>query len=410
MPSYAELRVPQRCKIDHIAEVLLARGEHFTVLKKDNPHAHLSPYEIQSVVRHDGQRRKLTFGITDYCDMKKRRVSNNVHGYVRASYSVLDYGIQVFKKIVNEVDIDATHAPRWKQYVLDRGFWWHNDFTDECFVESEPTQWKKNSFNGHKWWSKVNNEHNYFLEERVLGYPSFSPREQAEVLEIKTRITELCLGQDLRLHLPGSAHQLGRGHRGRSRSRDRRGCGGGGEDRACGVRLTSHLRVAECPKSKQLAWYTRFGGIFQNDVGEDWYVVSPIGILPCLRWSRFAVPLEEVRQLRSICEYRTAREKAMEVLKCRWAELENIPKDAVLATRNVPQRAAVATFLGGKLCYVSCNGAVATAGRYVLPHVHRTWEWFRTEVVYKRHSVFAVVSTPDGFVPLFDMLATNERA
>ena len=211
------------------------------------------------------------------------------------------------------------------------------------------------------------------IKEMLRRDPHFNIRERAEVFELKARITKMYFDSASPSVSPACSEVSGRRFRNRSRSRDRRG----------------------------------YVGIFQDNLGEDWYVVSPIGLFPCLRWYLFAVPLEEVRELRPMDEFRKAQDRAVKMLKRRCAEMEK-------KFMSVPQRAAVGTFLHDRLYYVSCNGAAVTArgsSREFFPsgrHDRVMWEWFRSEVADNEKFLFSFVSYHDRRLPILDVLNTPQ--
>ena len=64
------------------------------LLKRKDPHLHLSSFEIQFYMRSH----KVTFGITDF--EKKKRVHTSVHGYVRASPTIMEDAVTLMKELL----------------------------------------------------------------------------------------------------------------------------------------------------------------------------------------------------------------------------------------------------------------------------------------------------------------------
>lgn len=84
--------LPPGCGVEEVRCLLQEHGYGVTKIEKTKG-SHLSGFEIQFYVKG----RKVTFGTSDF--EGKKRVRDNVHGYVRASHSVLQDAVENIQKL-----------------------------------------------------------------------------------------------------------------------------------------------------------------------------------------------------------------------------------------------------------------------------------------------------------------------
>jgi hypothetical protein len=73
---------------------LLAQAGYTTTVVRKPEGSHLNSFELQFILAD----RKAIVGITDYDSTKKKRVTGNVHGYVRASGKTLNEAAAVVRE------------------------------------------------------------------------------------------------------------------------------------------------------------------------------------------------------------------------------------------------------------------------------------------------------------------------
>ena len=98
LPSYARIDdLPLGISIDDVITLLEQDGYAPSRLQKGQG-SHLNHFEIQFRM----QGRKITFGITDF-DGKKRS-PGSMHGYVRASHTVLQHAQDMIQELLSRGD------------------------------------------------------------------------------------------------------------------------------------------------------------------------------------------------------------------------------------------------------------------------------------------------------------------
>ncbi len=97
MASHARIDdLPTGMGVEEMRSLLEQNGFSTKVLEKDKSASHLSGFEIQVSLKG----RKVTYGVTDHDSTKKKRVAGNVHGYVRASSTVLHEAVAKIRELL----------------------------------------------------------------------------------------------------------------------------------------------------------------------------------------------------------------------------------------------------------------------------------------------------------------------
>ena len=121
MATYAAIPTPEGFTAYALREILRANDVTFRSLMKPDPDRHLSPFELQVRITSGGHSHKLTLGVTDYDNSKRRRDATAVHAYVRCAPSILDAGRKELQALL------AVAA--WRSFRDGEARWWHNDIT-----------------------------------------------------------------------------------------------------------------------------------------------------------------------------------------------------------------------------------------------------------------------------------------